>query len=130
MVNFQVPNSITAQDMNYYPVTDGQTDRKRCIIAHRAICTARWAQTLFLFNLFIYLFFVLFFLKGLLSYQNKDGCGHRCPSSFWYETNSVHKRLFRMMLPISTFYGKKNNAPPQKKIGVIPKEGWVHQVRA
>ena len=25
--------------MNYYPVTDRQTDRKRCIWAHRAICT-------------------------------------------------------------------------------------------
>ncbi len=47
MVKFQVPNSITFRDMNYYPVTDGrtdgqtdrQTDRKQCIRAHRAICT-------------------------------------------------------------------------------------------
>ena len=39
MVKFQVPNSITFRDMNYYPVTDGQTDRKRWIWAHRAICT-------------------------------------------------------------------------------------------
>ncbi len=28
MVKFQVPNSITFRDMNYYPVTDGQTDRR------------------------------------------------------------------------------------------------------
>ncbi len=26
MVKFQVPNSITFRDMNYYPVTDGQTE--------------------------------------------------------------------------------------------------------
>ncbi len=25
---FQVPNSITFQEMNYYPVTDGQIDRR------------------------------------------------------------------------------------------------------
>ncbi len=43
----QLSISITFRDMNYYPVKDGQTDRqtdwqtdrKRCIWAHRAICT-------------------------------------------------------------------------------------------
>ncbi len=28
MVKFQVPNPITFRDMNYYPVTDGRTDRQ------------------------------------------------------------------------------------------------------
>ncbi len=47
VVKFQRPNCNTFWDMNYYPVwilvksgqTDGQTDRKWCIWAHRAKCT-------------------------------------------------------------------------------------------
>ena len=31
MVKFQVPNSLTFQDMNYHPVTDGQTDRQKAM---------------------------------------------------------------------------------------------------
>ena len=29
MVKFQIPNSNTFRDMNYYPVTDGWTDRQK-----------------------------------------------------------------------------------------------------
>ena len=28
MIKFHVPNSITFRDMDYYPVTDGRTDRQ------------------------------------------------------------------------------------------------------
>ncbi len=45
MVEFQIHSYNTFWDMNFYQVwqtdrlTDGQTGRKRCIRAHRAICT-------------------------------------------------------------------------------------------
>ena len=43
VVKFQIHSYNSIRDMNYYPVTDGQTDRqtdrKWCIWAHRAICT-------------------------------------------------------------------------------------------
>ncbi len=47
VAKFQIHGYNTFRDMNYYPVTDRrtdgrtdrQTDRKRCIWAHRAICT-------------------------------------------------------------------------------------------